>query len=72
MAIAVKSTSAFSGIEILDIENGREDKVIWRYFGEKKKHKSIIYFTVKSGRAYFKINGRREYLDEYMRTNYGR
>lgn len=70
MVIAVKSDSAFGGIEILDIEYGINDKIIWRYnHGTPgKKHTSIIYYTVKSGRAYFKVNGRREYLDEYMRV----
>lgn len=69
MAIAYKSDSAFGGIEILDIEYGINDKVVWRMNHGKpgKIHRSIIYNTVRSGRAYFKVNGRREYLDEYMR-----
>lgn len=73
-AIAYKATSAFSGIEILDIEYGINDKVIWcnTVDGKQgKKHSSIIYWTSYSGgnrsRAYFKVNGRREYLDDYMR-----
>ena len=66
---AVKSMSNFGGIEILDIEYGINDKVVWRYnFGKPEKpHKSIIYYTAK-GRAYFKRYGQREYLDEYMRV----
>lgn len=67
-AIAIKFTSAFGGIAILDIDQ-REMKVEWAYdnMGKLgKTHRSIIYNTVRSGRAYFKVNGRREYLDEYQ------
>lgn len=67
-AIAVKSISAFGGIEILDIEYGVNDAVIWRtnYGTPGKTRRSRIYYT-KNGRPYFKMNGHREYLDEYMR-----
>lgn len=70
-AVAFKADSAFGGIAIYDIEYGIDDYVIWRYeHGESKPNKlrkSKIYYTVSSGRAYFKVNGRREYLDEFMR-----
>lgn len=64
--IAGKATSAWGGIEIIDIEHGINDFVIWRWSNESKLHKSRAYYDSKRG-AYFKVNGRREYLDEYMR-----
>ena len=67
--MAIRFMTPFHAIEILDVEYGINDKIVWRYSGEKTKHKSIIYYTTKSDRAYFKVNGRREYLDEYMRTD---
>jgi len=73
-AIAFKATSAFDGISILDIDD-REMKVEWAhdYMGKLGKvHRSILYTTARSGRYYFKVNGRREYLDDYMRSDFGR
>lgn len=67
-AIAIKFTSAFGGISILDIDQNQM-KVEWAYddMGKLGKiHKSVLYSTVKSGRFYFKVNGRREYLDDYQ------
>ena len=69
-AIAFKSTSAFGGMAIYDFEYGINDYVIWGYeFDGKpeKKRRSKIYYTKTSDRAYFKNNGRREYLDDFMR-----
>ena len=70
-AIAVKSTSAFSGLAIYDFEYGTDDYVIWATESDEKRGKmrrSKIYYTKTSGRAYFKNNGRREYLDDFMRV----
>lgn len=67
-AIAVKGMTNFGGMAIYDIDG---DYVKWGYeFGNKKEkiHTSKIYYTVSSGRPYFKVNGRREYLDEFMRV----
>lgn len=55
---------------IYEIENGIDDYVIWGYADEKKQRRSKIYYTQSSGRAYFKVNGSRRYLDSFMRTNY--
>ncbi len=68
-AKAVKSTSAFGGLVIYDFEYGIDDYVIWADESGGKKGKmrrSKIYYTKTSGRAYFKNNGRREYLDDFM------
>lgn len=67
-AIAFKPTSAFGGISILDIDQ-RTMRIEWAYddMGKLGKvHKSVLYSTVKSGRFYFKVNGRREFLDDYQ------
>jgi len=68
--VAVKATSAFGGIAIYDFEYGTDDYVIWAdESGGKpgKMRRSKIYYTTKSDRAYFKNNGHREYLDDFMR-----
>ena len=67
-AIAINFTSAFGGISILDIDQNKM-KVEWAHdnMGELGKvHRSVLYSTVRSGRFYFKVNGRREYLDDYQ------
>ena len=61
--VAYKPTSAFGGIEVMKVK----DKVTWRYSGEKRLHESTLYYSATLG-PYFKINGKREYLAEYMRT----
>ena len=68
--VAVKATSAFGGIVIYDFEYGIDDYVIWanEYEGKPgKMRRSKIHYTTRSDRAYFKNNGRREYLDDFMR-----
>lgn len=60
----------YGGIEILEIENGINDSIVYRYnFGtpENKNHKARIYYTV-SGNAYFKTKTGRVYLSECMRV----
>ena len=70
-AIAVKGISNTGGIAIYEIHDGYEAYVKWRLeYGQKepgKMRKSKIYYTVSSGRAFFKVNGSRQYLDEFMR-----
>lgn len=71
--VAGKMFSAYGGIDIYDIiwQYG-EQYVIWRWnFGKDKEriHKSKAYMNARDGRAYFIVNGRREFLDEYMRYN---
>lgn len=66
MSIAYKMTSAFGGIEILHIDE-RNGHVYWRYSKEAKEHKSQLYYSATQGK-YFKINGKREYLYEFIRT----
>ena len=53
------------GIEVLGFDYGANDYVKWRWTGEKKVHRNIVYYTTK-GRPYFKNNGSRHYLDEFM------
>lgn len=65
--IAIKPTSGFGGMAIYDYEYGINDYVIWGYtIGPEKKRRSKIYYTKTTDRAYFKNNGRREYLDEFI------
>lgn len=66
--IAVYGMCNFGGIEILDIEYGINDRIVYRYnFGqsENKIHKARTYDTV-GGRLYFNTKHGRIYLDECM------
>ena len=58
-------------IEIMGIEYGINDSVIWRYAGERKLHTAQIYYAGKGGStnasAYFNANGRRQYLMDFMK-----
>ena len=67
MIRAVKSNGFGPRMDILDIEYGGYDKVVWKWSDEKKIHKNTVYYTQSSGRAYFKNNGARHYLDEFVR-----
>lgn len=69
--IATYCMCNFGGIEILNIEYGINDSVIYRYnFGDAgKAHKARIYST-NTGRVYFNTNYKqRVYLDECIRCN---
>ena len=66
-AFAVKPLVGSLSVEIVRFEYGNPDYVHWRFSNEKKIHKNIIY-TTKSGRSYFKNNGKRHYIDEFMRV----
>jgi hypothetical protein len=57
-----------ASILIIDVLYGIEDKIVWKYSFENKIHKSKLY-TTTTDRSYFLINGRREYLEEYIRTD---
>ena len=52
-------------IEINDIN----ESVRYRYFGEIGRKPCKISYTNK-GRAYFRVHGRRYYLDEFMRVDH--
>ncbi len=56
-------------IAIYNIDYGINDHVDWSYgeSGQNKIHRSRIYYTKTSGRAYFKQNGVRRYLDEFFK-----
>ena len=58
------------GIEILDIEYGINDAVIYRFCSGseevEKPHRARIYYS-NNDRNYFLYNGRRIHLDECMR-----
>ena len=64
--IAYKNMAGGLGMEIIRIEYGINDHVVWKFSDEKKYHSSIIYYT-NSGRAYFKYRGSRHYIDDFMR-----
>lgn len=73
-AIGVYSASAFSGLEVLEIENGINDYVIVREWvhsyddpGEKEKiHRLMLYSTDKG--FYFNFYGIRYYLNDFIRV----
>jgi len=62
-AIAVKSFSNTGAIEILNIEYGIDDYVIWRFSHER--HRSMIHY---SNRPYFIAFGGRQHLDEFIKV----
>ena len=57
----------WGGIEI-EI-NDTNESVRYRYFGNIGRKPCKISYTNK-GRAYFRVYGRRYYLDEFMRVDY--
>ena len=61
------SISNLGGIEI-EI-NRTNESVRYRYFGNVGRKPCKISYTNK-GRAYFRVYGRRYYLDEFMRVDY--
>lgn len=69
--IAVKGVCNTCSLGIYAIENGIIDRVKYAYIYDGNIHssfrKAVIHSTVK-GRAYFLINGRREFLDNYIRV----
>lgn len=64
----VFADSAFGGIEVsLDDCNGEALYYRFNYGDPGKWHKVKIYNTA-AGRAFFRANGRRVYLDQVMRV----
>lgn len=65
--IACKPCSNWGGIEILQCDS---DKVLVRdnYGKPRKAHSAQIRYNAK-GDPYFKHNGKREYIRDYMRCN---
>lgn len=62
--------SNWGGIEILDIEYGIDDRIVYRYnFGqpENKIHKARVYYSA-GDRSYFNTKHGRIYLGECMRV----
>lgn len=68
--IAYKNLAGDFGMEIVRIEYGIDDHVIWKFSNEKKHHRSVLYYTsrIGNGRAYFKWRGVRYYTDEFIRV----
>lgn len=66
----VYSISNTDWIEV-HIEEGYDPFILWRYAiidtEPQKWHKAEIYDTA-AGRAYFRANGKRIYLDQVMRV----
>lgn len=66
--ISVYTMNNFGGIEILDIEYGIDDKIIYRYnFGqpETKIHKAKIYYGINDGDVpYFNTKHGKIYLND--------
>lgn len=60
--------SGYSGIEIYYLNDYEIYFTSGAWTGEKRLHKSKIYFTL-SGEPYFKYEGRRIRLSECIRTN---
>ena len=65
---AYKNIAYGLSIIIDDIEYGINDRVVWRWADESRQHKSRIYHTVND--SYFKINGQRHNLSEFIRADY--
>lgn len=65
----IKWIAAGLGIECLGFDYGINDYMKWRFTGERKIHRSIVYFNSK-GEAYIKWNGSRHYLNDFMRVDY--
>lgn len=67
---AVYNDTAFSGIGIIRIERGIDDKVICQKFAGDKRglitQNAIVYEI--SGRAYIKKYGKKYYLDEFIKV----
>lgn len=61
---AACAMSASFGIEILDVEHGTSEKVVWRWPGEKKIHKSQVKEV--NGKLCFRANRIWIPLDECM------
>ena len=68
--IAVCTMCNFGGIEILNVEYGIDDRIVYRYnFGqpENKMHKARIYYGA-GDMPYFNTKFGRIYLDECIRV----
>ena len=57
-----------ASINLLYFLHESVDRVAWKYSFDDKIHKSKIY-TTSTDRKYFLINGKREYLEEYIRID---
>lgn len=67
MAIGVLTLTNNLALEVLEIEYGIDDYVIYKFSNDIKARRGKLYTTVK-GRSYFKVRGTRYYLDEFMKV----
>ena len=58
------------GIEILDVEHGIEDKIVWRYTTSPRIHTTKIHHG-GNGRSFFRAGPHNIHLDECIRTGQG-
>lgn len=56
-------------IFVVGMDRGTEDYVVWRFSNESKIRRSKLHFDV-NGEPYFKSNGWKYYLGEFMRMDY--
>lgn len=61
----------FGGIEVLDIEHGIDDTIVYRYnFGEPEEVEESVVQCDEDGRSFFTTSGGLEvYLDEIVRRD---
>ena len=71
MVNARLSETAFSGVELGDIEYGINDKIKVRdYYNDKTtKWKNLRINYSKAGKPFIKHRNQRYYLDEFMRVD---
>lgn len=68
--IATKCLTAFSCLNIVEIEYGIDDYAIVDFITPQKIYRSKLkIYTTTKGRTYIKKNGTRYYLDEFIRTD---
>ena len=68
---AIYAETPHSGVGIIRIEQGAEDYVISEPIGKqssKEQYRNKLCWTA-DGRQFFKMQGKRYFLDEFMRTN---
>lgn len=66
---AVLACTASLGIEVLDVEHGVQDKIVWKWSNEKKVHRSTVRDV--AGKPCFRANRQWISLDGCLRTGIG-
>lgn len=73
--IAYKQMTQDSGIGIVDMIYGIEDKVVFRYYygnnQASKKHTCTIRYTKKNEYAYFITENNRQHMSDFLWTDIG-